>query len=70
MSDIECTRLRHLQVVRLYGSGVELRTLLEIIGCSESSLRECVTTYKHKDIEGLRPGWDGKNANKLSDEQR
>jgi transposase len=62
--------LRHLQGVRLYGSGIELRTILDIIGCSESSLREWVTTYKRKGIKGLRPGWDGKNANKLSDDQR
>jgi len=62
--------LRHLQGVRLYGSGVELHAILDIVGCSESSLREWVTTYKRKGIEGLRPGWDGKNANKLSDAQR
>lgn len=62
--------LRHLQGVRLYGSGVGLQTILEMIDCSESSLREWVTTYKRKGIEALRPNWDGKNASKLSDEQR
>jgi transposase len=66
----DARELRHFQGVRLYGSGTPLQTLLNLLGCGESTLREWVSRYRQSGIDGLRKGWDGQNANKLSDEQR
>jgi transposase len=65
----DAREVRHLQGVRLYGSGTPLQTILHLLGCGESTLREWVSKYQQSGINGLRNGWDGKNANKLSDEQ-
>jgi transposase len=66
----DARELRHVQGVRLYGSGTPLHTILNLLGCGESTLRAWVSNYQQAGIPGLRNGWDGKNANKLTDEQR
>lgn len=66
----DARELRHFQGVRLYGSGTPLQTILNLLGCGESTLREWVSKYQQSGIKGLSNGWDGKNANKLSDAQR
>jgi len=62
--------LRRFQGVRLYGSGTPLQTILYLLGCGESTLREWISKYQQAGLAGLYNGWDGKNANKLTDEQR
>jgi transposase len=66
----DARELRHFQGVRLYGSGTPLQTILNLLGCGESTLREWVSKYQQSGIDGLRNGWDGRNANKLSEAQR
>ena len=66
----DARELRHFQGVRLYGSGTRLHTILNLLGCGESTLREWIRKYQQSGIEGLHNGWDGKNANKLSEMQR
>ena len=62
--------LRHFQGVRLYGSGVAREQIFDLLGCGASTLHEWVQKYQRSGIEGLRNGWDGQNANKLTDDQR
>lgn len=66
----DARELRHFQGVRLYGSGTPLQMILNLLGCGESTLREWVSKYQKSGIAGLRNGWKGKNANKLTDAQR
>lgn len=66
----DARELRHFQGVRLYGSRTPLHTILDLVGCGESTLREWIRKYQQSGIEGLHNGWDGKNANKLSEMQR
>lgn len=62
--------LKRLQAVRLYGSGMRLTEIQAIIGAGESSIRQWAMAYRAQGLEGLRSHWTGKNANKLTDEQR
>jgi transposase len=62
--------LKHLQAVRLYGSGVSMAEIVNIIGCGESSVRQWVQAYQHGGVAALRSQWRGGNANKLSQQQR
>ena len=63
--------LKRLQAVRLYGSGMAIATILNIVvGTSESSIRQWAQHYREEGIAGLRSKWQGNNAKKLSDAQR
>jgi len=62
--------LKRLQAVRLYGSGVSLAEIVNIVGCGQSSARQWVQAYQQRGLEGLRSHWRGGNANKLSQQQR
>jgi hypothetical protein len=62
--------LRHFQGVRLYGSGGARQQIFDLLGCGASTLHEWVQKYQQVGIEGLRNGWEGQNANKLTDDQR
>ena len=62
--------LKHLQAVRLYGSGVEITTSVETVGQGERSIWRWVSDYQRDGLAGLQAGWDGQNANKLSAAQR
>jgi transposase len=62
--------LRRMQATRLYGSGVGLAEIMDIVGAGASSIRQWAMTYRAEGIGGLRSKWQGKNANKLSAEQR
>jgi transposase len=62
--------LKRLQSTRLYGSGVELQTILELVGCGESSVRQWAMDYNAKGLAGLRSQWKGGSANRLTAAQR
>jgi len=62
--------LKRLQAIRLYGTGINLRDIMDIVGAGESTIRQWAMSYRSDGVGGLRSKWDGKNANKLSDEQR
>jgi len=62
--------LRRLQAVRLYGSGVELADIVDTVGQGERSIWRWVSDYRRDGLSGLRPGWAGQNASKLSAAQR
>jgi transposase len=66
----EVQQLKRLQAVRLYGSGMRLAEIQEVVGAGESSIRQWAMAYRAHGLEGLRSHWTGKNANKLTDEQR
>jgi transposase len=63
--------LKRLQAVRLYGSGYQLRAIMDMIGCAESSLRIWVIAYTRLGVEGLLSHYERsrQNASKLSREQ-
>ena len=62
--------LKRLQAVRLYGSGKGMSSVVEVIGSSSRSIQRWVRDYQAEGISGLKPGWRGENAKKLSDAQR
>jgi transposase len=62
--------LKRLQAVRLYGTGSAIRTIMNIVQCGESSVRQWVQRYKQTGLSGLQSQWQGSNANKLTAEQR
>lgn len=66
----EVRELKRLQAIRLYGSGVGLATIMELIGAGESTIRQWAMAYRGAGIAGLRSKWQGKNANKLTEQQR
>lgn len=64
--------LKRLQAVRLYGSGMAVKQIMDIIGCAESSIRAWAQTYKREGVTALRLHYDhsAHNASKLSAAQR
>lgn len=62
--------LKRLQAMRLYGSGVRLVAIQKLVGAGESTIRQWAMAYRASGFAGLRSKWHGKNANKLTDEQR
>jgi len=62
--------LRRLQAVRLYGSGVPVREITQVIQCSDRRIREWTQKYRQAGLAGLKSHWQGENALKLSREQR
>lgn len=62
--------LKRLQAVRLYGSGVRLAEIMELVGAGESTIRQWAMAYRAQGVDGLRSRWQGNNARKLTAEQR
>ena len=62
--------LKHVQAVRLYGSGMAMTDIEETVGHGERSIWRWVSDYRRAGLAGLQVGWDGQNANKLSAVQR
>lgn len=62
--------LKRLQAIRMYGSGMRLVDIQDLVGAGESTIRQWAMAYRAQGLAGLRSKWHGKNANKLSDEQR
>src|SRR5437773_11322029 len=62
--------LKRLQAVRLYGSGLSIEDIIDMLGSSERSILRWVSDYQTEGVVGLQPRWKGENANKLSSAQR
>lgn len=62
--------LRRLQAVRLYGSGIPTSEIRQFIQAGERRIREWAHKYGQQGLAGLKSGWQGENALKLSREQR
>ncbi|MBL8153705.1 MAG: transposase [Anaerolineae bacterium] len=62
--------LKRLQAIRMYGTGMRLEDIQNITGAGESSIRQWAMAYRAEGLSGLRSKWQGKNASKLTDEQR
>ena len=62
--------LRRLQAVRLYGTGAAVGDVQNVVGASERTVRRWVQHYLDQGVDGLKPGWTGQNANRLTPEQR
>jgi transposase len=62
--------LRHVQAVRLYGTGEDIHRIKEIVQAGVSSIREWVGKYQSQGLAGLQDQRKGHNANKLSAAQR
>src|SRR5215207_4908128 len=62
--------LKRLQAIRLYGTGMLLADIQNMTGAGESTIRQWAMAYRAEGLTGLRSKWHGKNANKLTDEQR
>ena len=64
--------LKRLQAVRLYGSGMAVALITDLVGCVESSVRLWVQLYHRDGLAGLTDHYDRSagNAHKLSAEQR
>ena len=64
--------LKRLQAVRLYGSGMPVEQIIDLIGCAESSIRAWAQAYKREGIAALQLHYEhsAQNASKLSKAQR
>jgi transposase len=62
--------LKRLQAIRLYGSSIPVAEIQELVGAGESTIRQWAMAYRSSGLAGLRSKWQGKNANKLTDQQR
>jgi transposase len=61
--------LRHLQAVRLYGSGMKIGEIMRVVNAGESSIRQWVIAYQRQGLAGLKAQWVGGNNRKLSTAQ-
>jgi transposase len=62
--------LKRLQAVRLYGTGMAIRQIMDIHNSGESSIREWVQKYQQTGLSALRSNWSTQNASKLTSEQQ
>ncbi|MCZ7543295.1 MAG: helix-turn-helix domain-containing protein [Anaerolineae bacterium] len=62
--------LKRLQAVRLYGTGMSMKQIMDIHNCGESSIREWVQKYQQAGLSALRSNWSTQNASKLTSEQQ
>ena len=62
--------LKRLQAIRLSGTGLPLADIQDMTGAGESTIRQWAMAFRAEGLSGLRSKWHGKNANKLTDEQR
>lgn len=63
--------LKRLQAIRLYGTGYDLTTILDVVSCGESSVRIWAMQYTQLGIEGVLSHYEksAQNARQLSLEQ-
>lgn len=62
--------LKRLQAVRLYGTGMTLRQIMDIHNCGASSIREWVQKCQQGGLLALRSNWSSQNASKLTRDQQ
>ena len=67
----DTAEMKRLQGVRLYGSNRAVTDILEVTGCTESSLRRWVHQYREHGLSGLRTDYTARaqNSRKLSEAQ-
>lgn len=62
--------LRRLQAVRLYGTGIAIKVIVQVTQASERTVRRWVERYEQEGISGLGERREGGNNRKLTPEQR
>jgi transposase len=67
----DTTEMKRLQAVRLYGSNRAVADMVEVVGCTESSLRRWVQQYREQGQSRLRTDYSARsqNSRKLSEAQ-
>lgn len=68
----DTAELKRLQAVRLYGSGMRIGQIMDMVGCAESSIRAWTQDYQRDGLMGMRPQYEhsAQNASKLTEAQR
>jgi transposase len=66
----EALELRHLQAVRMYGSGMDIGVIEQVSGAARRTIADWIKAYQVKGLEGLKPGWKGGNHHTLTVKQR
>ena len=62
------TRMRY-QAVRLYGTGYPVKEVIEITGCSRTSLMDWCRTYRTESVAGLIDKRKGGNRDRFTEQQ-
>lgn len=62
--------LKRLQAVRLYGTGMGMAAIVDLLACSARSVRYWTASYQAGGVASLQSHWQGGNASKLSRAQR
>jgi len=70
MQNQDVRERQRLKAVRLYGTGMATAEIENVLNCSQRSLQRWVNRYREEGVAGLKSGWDGQNAAKLSRQQR
>jgi transposase len=70
MRTCDVYELKRLQAIRLYGTGMPLVAIQEVTGAGENTIRQWAMAYRAEGLTGLRSKWQGKNASRLTAEQR
>ena len=67
----DTAEMKRLQAVRLYGSGRSVSDIIDVTGCTESSLRRWVHCYREQGLMGLRTDYSARsqNASKVTEAQ-
>ena len=59
----DTAEMKRLQAVRLYGSGRAVTDIMDVTGCTESSLRRWVHQYREQGLSGLRTDYSARSQN-------
>lgn len=70
MQSTDVRERQRLQAVRLYGTQMATADIENALNCTQRSIQRWVRRYTEKGLIGLKSGWDGQNAAKLSRQQR
>lgn len=57
----DTAEMKRLQAVRLYGSGRAVTDIMDVTGCTESSLRRWVHQYGEQGLSGLRTDYSARS---------
>ena len=61
---------QRLQALRLYGTGMSTKDVIDVTNSSQRSIQRWVKDYQAQGIAGLTPKWNNQNAAKLTRDQR
>lgn len=68
-NSLEAKERTRYQAIRLYGQGRTVTEIMDITGCSRTSLNEWWSKYRQQGVAGLKDHRQGGNSAKLSREQ-